>query len=438
MDTPPPNDFPPPDPPILLPASDLPPLGVPVILEAAGPSPRPPLPLRHIMFGLVVAAVAVGEVVMLIAGGELHNFAAVGLELLPFVLLAIFAYGGERSDGFKVVTLIYWLLLVGGFAVVTLLMTFGVLMNPAALAAAGHAPPPGPPPSPLLPGGGVRLAVAGAGTGVALILGFATFIPNVRRAAAHWLPLNPGSFVHAVALATVVALSGLLLVPLIATSQTPLVLMDKFKDAIGPAMAEQMSDRQMLLAHVYFLFWMVPLCFVTVGYPLHRTLPAAARRLGLDLPGVGQVVFGVFAAGALVVLITMLEIGIEWLWTRLGWPRTDTKSFEKLMQFAFNPLGAVVIGVVAGLGEELFARGVLQPRLGILLSNLFFTSLHAWQYNWDGLLSVFVIGLILGVIRKKTNTTTSAIVHGTYDCLLLLLTYYQVDKWLDEWLKHFA
>ncbi|MCX7861282.1 MAG: hypothetical protein N2385_14415 [Chloroflexus sp.] len=41
----------------------------------------------------------------------------------------------------------------------------------------------------------------------------------------------------------------------------------------------------------------------------------------------------------------------------------------------------MVIGVTAGLGEELGVRGVLQPRLGIWLSNLFFTSLHAFQYN---------------------------------------------------------
>jgi membrane protease YdiL (CAAX protease family) len=63
---------------------------------------------------------------------------------------------------------------------------------------------------------------------------------------------------------------------------------------------------------------------------------------------------------------------------------------------------------------------VLQPRLGILLSNLFFTAMHALQYHWDALLLVFVIGMALGLIRRRTNTTTSAIVHGTYDFLLIM------------------
>jgi hypothetical protein len=59
------------------------------------------------------------------------------------------------------------------------------------------------------------------------------------------------------------------------------------------------------------------------------------------------------------------------------------------------------------------------------MSNLLFTSLHGFQYHWDALLSVFLAGLLLGMIRARSNTTTSAIVHGSYDFLLLLA------GWLD-------
>ncbi len=71
-------------------------------------------------------------------------------------------------------------------------------------------------------------------------------------------------------------------------------------------------------------------------------------------------------------------------------------------------------------------RGVLQPRLGILLSNLFFIALHAFQYHWNTLLVIFVVGLALGILRKRTNTTTSAIAHGTYDFILIMLAVLQV------------
>jgi membrane protease YdiL (CAAX protease family) len=104
----------------------------------------------------------------------------------------------------------------------------------------------------------------------------------------------------------------------------------------------------------------------------------------------------------------------------MGWPTTDTAAFEKLLSNLITPLGAVVIGVTAGIGEELMVRGLLQPRFGIVAAALFFTSLHAFQYSLDGLLSVFIIGCILGVVRARSNTTTSAIVHGVYDFVLVM------------------
>ena len=59
------------------------------------------------------------------------------------------------------------------------------------------------------------------------------------------------------------------------------------------------------------------------------------------------------------------------------------------------------------------------------MPNIFFTSLHAMQYGFDGLLSVFMVGMILGLVRKRTNTSTSAIVHGTYDFILVVATMMQ-------------
>jgi membrane protease YdiL (CAAX protease family) len=115
-------------------------------------------------------------------------------------------------------------------------------------------------------------------------------------------------------------------------------------------------------------------------------------------------------------------MGTNWLWGVMGWPLTDETAFGELLSFAISPIGAVVIGVTAGLGEELAVRGALQPRLGILVSNLFFTSLHALQYNWDALLVVFLVGMVCGLVRKRTNTTTSAIVHGVYNFTLIMIS----------------
>ena len=100
---------------------------------------------------------------------------------------------------------------------------------------------------------------------------------------------------------------------------------------------------------------------------------------------------------------------------------TGEKAYEVMFKAFISPFGAMVIGVTAGFGEEVLVRGILQPRLGILLSSLFFTALHAYQYNWDALLSVFLFGLTLGLIRKKTNTSVCVIVHGGYDFVLTMI-----------------
>ena len=88
-------------------------------------------------------------------------------------------------------------------------------------------------------------------------------------------------------------------------------------------------------------------------------------------------------------------------------------------------------------------RGVLQPRLGILLSNLLFTAMHAYQYNWDGLLSVFASGLALWFpeltlrVLPGSFLNVAQIIHGDEALLAVgsLLTYHVfhmvvLNRWL--------
>jgi len=81
-------------------------------------------------------------------------------------------------------------------------------------------------------------------------------------------------------------------------------------------------------------------------------------------------------------------------------------------------LPQALAAIVAGVGEELAIRGVLQPRFGIPLSVMVFASLHAYQYAWDGVLSVFLAGLVFALLRERTNTSVCAITHATYDLVL--------------------
>jgi uncharacterized protein len=382
----------------------------------SAPVPLEMLPARRwpavLGYALMLLALPIGFAL----GGEASSFASTGAMYLPFVLLALLAYLGLRNDAAKILAVLWWLGLLG-------LTSLGVISF--TLLASGAIDP-----NVLSNGGGldgVNWGIIGGVAGISalgLLLGIGALLPPVRRMVSRALPLDPDSFVHGMALALVVSLSLILLAPLIVTGLPPL-LSDAFMQIAESS--GSLDEQSGLLATVYVLVWTVPLAIFAVGYGVRRDFAASLRRLGFVRPSLKQVAIGVVVAVVLVVAASYLDKGIGLLWEALGWPRTDGEAFSKLIAFAFTPLGAIVLGISAGLGEELGVRGVLQPRLGILLSNLLFASLHALQYGWDGVLVVFLLGAVFGILRNRTNTTTSAIAHGLYDFLLVMMAIYGIS-----------
>ncbi len=341
---------------------------------------------------------------------ELSAFITASLEVVPFVLLAVLAYIGTRRDWGKVLTFIWLLLLVGGIALNNISTAFAALIENFTSTTALPT---------LVPGGGFRLALIGGLSFLAVVLSALGFLPGVRRWLSRFLPLDPQSFVHTIALVSIVATTLLSVIPLLVLQAPPTLEALTNVPEFGEAAAQSTGVSNL----VYRLVWAVPGAILAVGYAVRRDLGEALRRLGFVRPTLAQLALGVGVGALLVGVIFALDPAINWLWTLLGWPVTDGEAFNELLEPILNAgiLGAVVLGVVAGVSEELAVRGVLQPRLGIVLSNLLFTAVHALQYNWDALLVVFLLGLVFGVLRKRTNTTTSAIAHGVYDLILVLL-----------------
>ncbi|MCB0112605.1 MAG: CPBP family intramembrane metalloprotease [Caldilineaceae bacterium] len=364
------------------------------------------------------ALVGYAALVMLVVlgflfGGEGASFAQTGLTFLPFLVIAVLAYLGIRYPAARVLAVLWlfsllgiYILVVAGFSVMATVDLNAVFEDatpdPALL-------------STVMSTGGLAV--------VALLVALLGFIPAVRRGISRLLPLDPDSFVHTIALVSVTAMLLMSYVPLIVLGQPPL-LSDAMLDAVQES---QMTGTSGLLAQVYTMVWTVPVAIFAVGFGIRRSLRETFARLGFVAPSLRQVLIGVGAALLMVLAMNVLDVGLTWLWQTMGWPQTDAEAFGELLAFALSPLGAVVIGVTAGLGEELGVRGVLQPRLGILLSNLFFTSLHAFQYNWDSLLVVFLLGTIFGVLRKYTNTSTAAITHGLYNFLTVMMSLYGIS-----------
>ncbi|HEX2174230.1 MAG TPA: CPBP family intramembrane glutamic endopeptidase [Dehalococcoidia bacterium] len=363
-------------------------------------APRP----RGRQIGLAVLVLGGLYALGFAAGGEVRAFMLAGVEALSFALLALLAYLGRDRRGWLAPALIWLGVVVGGLTLVALGYSLAAILGDLEFEAGDR----------LTAGDLLRLLGLLAGLAAALLIAAGGFLPPVRRAAAHYLPIDPASPVHMIALVAVTGVTLVSLVPLIVLGEPPLL------DVLASDGLNGGDEAATLRETLYRLVWVVPASIVAVGWGVRRALPEALARLGLVRPTARQLVFALISTVLLVIGVRLLEIGLEAVWRAADWPTTDEAALDELFAFALNPLGAVVVGVTAGLGEEVAVRGILQPRLGILVSNLVFTALHAFQYNWDGLIVVFTIGVVLGLVRRRTNTTTCAVIHGGYDFILLL------------------
>jgi CAAX protease family protein len=222
----------------------------------------------------------------------------------------------------------------------------------------------------------------------------------VRDRVARVLPIDPESPVHAYALVLAVILVGVQLATIsfvdvlaINQEQPPLTLID------------------LVASETPFLI----MALAGVGLYIRRTNPEAAERLGLKRPAWWQIALALAAAGAFFAFIQGAD-GLSHAWTPQVAGQVD-KTTQHLFGGLSNPVGIAALAVLPGICEEILFRGALQPRLGLLATAVLFTSIHT-QYglSFDAL-SVGVVAVGLGFIRKYTNTTTSCVCHVTYNLL---------------------
>ena len=372
--------------------------------------------------GLTALGLLLLSLIVALGGKEGERFLSVGSQFFPIAILAALAYGGVKNSASALFAYL-WLAVLGiGILFISLAFTlFAYIQDWDLLVAASRNPGSLTPEQfaqALRPGIGIALFWAFLLLAfIALVAGMMLLRP-VRVLVSRIMPIDPDSFVHKIALSFLtLALLGPL-VPLIVLGGRPPLL-----EFLGNRTLEGFNVGVQPQDLVYQFIWMIPATLVAAGWPIVRTFQATLKRLGMARPTLAQAGGGV-ALGLLLAAFAafVLDPGVRWLWQSLGWPVTNVAVFGDLLKNVSTPIGAVLIGVTAGIGEEMAIRGLMQPRIGLIASNLVFTALHAFQYGPDALLSVLVIGTALGVIRAKSNTSTSAIVHGVYNFTLVMAT----------------
>lgn len=84
----------------------------------------------------------------------------------------------------------------------------------------------------------------------------------------------------------------------------------------------------------------------------------------------------------------------------------------------------IFISICAGVGEELFFRGAIQPVLGVWMTSILFVLLHGYLNPFNlplmyyGVYMVLVIG-VLGLLTEHYGILTAMIAHTIIDIILL-------------------
>lgn len=247
--------------------------------------------------------------------------------------------------------------------------------------------------------GGLTLAVMG-------LWGMLVSLRPARRALARVLPaLEPESPVHTLALAAVGYLIGNA-----AISLAPGALEALAESGIEATLIDVLAQE--------LLF--VLIAFAGVGLLTRRDGTALNQRLGLLRPTAGQLWTGV----RWMIVFVFLQgcIGVTWA-------AFDPSQVEQLSGINEALLGNFdtvwewfLLASAAGLGEETLFRGALQPIFGIIPTSLIFAVSHVQYGLSPATLTIFLLSAVLGIIRKRSNTTVAILVHAGYNFILGLLS----------------
>ncbi len=237
------------------------------------------------------------------------------------------------------------------------------------------------------------------------LLGFVPFIPHVRRALARVLPIAPNSMVNLAAIVFAIYLLGMTPAQLALLGN--LENLSQFEDMLGASELWQQGAAFIIMG------------LVGVGLWIRRPADAVADRLGLAWPTLRQWAAVVGIAAGFVLLDTILAF---------AWLQLDPAGYERIAGVTeamfgglMSPLGALTIGLAAGLGEEIIFRGALQPRFGLWVTTFLFAISHV-QYGLSlAFLQVFLLGLVLGWVRIRGNLTMSIAIHTLYNTTLVVL-----------------
>ncbi len=184
---------------------------------------------------------------------------------------------------------------------------------------------------------------------------------------------------------------------------------------------DQVIDSRALVLNVVvnLVVFVLPVLFY-VSFVGHVGPSGALRELGLAPEGAArQLVVGLLvAAGFLAALVVLSSV----LSRFIGIP--DNPRAQDLAN-GLDVAGALVVAAGAAVSEEVFFRGFLLPRVGLVAQALLFSLLHLSYVNVLEIVLTLALGFALGILRRRTGSLWGPIAaHFAFDFVELLVAIY--------------
>ncbi|UKN01280.1 CPBP family intramembrane metalloprotease [Paracrocinitomix mangrovi] len=108
-----------------------------------------------------------------------------------------------------------------------------------------------------------------------------------------------------------------------------------------------------------------------------------------------------------------------------------SKYRDLLSNLKINRFHVIFLSICAGVGEEIFFRGAIQPLLGIIITAIFFVAIHGYFSYKEPKVNAFAILLtafimFLGWAARELTIYHAIAGHFSYD--LVLLAYYRKNS----------
>jgi membrane protease YdiL (CAAX protease family) len=175
------------------------------------------------------------------------------------------------------------------------------------------------------------------------------------------------------------------------------------------------------------------IAFVFEGFLFFVYLVASYCMGNLETPRwphCNEIIFGSLSAVLLLVfngILVRVSFIRGWLWM--------TSFIEDMIVPLVSRLGvgsAFLVSLAAGVGEEFFFRGLLQPLIGLIPASILFSMAHFLfeiPRYWPLVILYFFIGILFGLIYELFNSLWAPVIfHVLYDFLAILYFRYLFPK----------